>query len=186
MRYISWITLDQALFEDWYKPNLDNGFCMCGCGELAPVAKRTQTSKGWFKGESIRFIPGHHNRGIHNPMYGVPSPSTGRSLSVETKLKMSEDRKGSKNPAWKGGTTSINQIDRKIAEQKQWAIDVKNRDNYTCQCCGKRGGKLRSHHIRLYSLYPKLRIDLKNGITLCATCHKKVHDLLRGDGFTYA
>lgn len=39
-----------------------------------------------------------------------------------------------------------------------------------CSC--KKG--LQVHHIRPWSKNPLLRYDIKNGITLCRTCHKKV------------
>jgi hypothetical protein len=36
-----------------------DSLCECGCGEPAPVAKRTDTRLGWVKGQSLRFIRGH-------------------------------------------------------------------------------------------------------------------------------
>ena len=59
-----------------------------------------------------------------------------------------------------------------------WAYSVKYRDNFTCQDCGYhgKGNKdrfLQAHHIKPKSLFPKLKYDLKNGITLCHWCHKK-------------
>lgn len=33
--------------------------CECGCGGLAPIAKKTRTRFGHVKGEPIRFIQGH-------------------------------------------------------------------------------------------------------------------------------
>jgi hypothetical protein len=43
-----------------------DGFCQCGCGGLAPVAKRSSTEKGWIKGEPKRFIHNHHMKGERN------------------------------------------------------------------------------------------------------------------------
>jgi len=50
---------------------------------------------------------------------------------------------------------------------------ILHRDNYTCQCCGKKNCRLEVHHI-------KFRCnggtdDEKNLITLCEDCHKGVH-----------
>lgn len=36
------------------------GLCQCGCGERAPVATRTTTSKGWVKGEPLKYLLGHN------------------------------------------------------------------------------------------------------------------------------
>ena len=51
-----------------------------------------------------------------------------------------------------------------------WSKAVKVRDDYTCQMCGSVSG-LNSHHI-IGRINYSLRFDLKNGITLCASCHK--------------
>lgn len=51
---------------------------------------------------------------------------------------------------------------------------VLHRDNYTCQCCGKKHVRLEVHHIIFRSLGGT--DDEKNLITLCEKCHKLVHD----------
>lgn len=58
-------------------------------------------------------------------------------------------------------------------EWKEWREAIFARDDYTCQWCRERGGKLHPHHLKPKSLYPKLIFDLDNGITLCRECHKK-------------
>ena len=65
--------------------------------------------------------------------------------------------------------------DRNCKEYKDWRNEVFERDNYTCQMCGKRGGVLNAHHIKAYKSYPKLRYSVKNGMTLCEKCHKSIH-----------
>jgi hypothetical protein len=35
------------------------GYCHCGCGLPAPIAKKTNRSKGHVKGQPVRFINGH-------------------------------------------------------------------------------------------------------------------------------
>lgn len=37
--------------------------CACGCGQVPPPAPRTQTRKGWVKGEPLHCVPGHQPRG---------------------------------------------------------------------------------------------------------------------------
>lgn len=68
-----------------------------------------------------------------------------------------------------------NSRDRECKEYKEWRISVFSRDNYTCQNCGQVGGVLNAHHIKSYKDYPRLRYSLKNGLTLCEKCHRKVH-----------
>ena len=71
---------------------------------------------------------------------------------------------------------SINKQTRNFPEYDNWRTSVFERDSYTCQKCGKIGGELNAHHIKSYSGHKKLRLDIDNGITLCASpCHKKEH-----------
>ena len=65
--------------------------------------------------------------------------------------------------------------ERNSKEYSKWRNDVFERDKYTCQQCGKVGGKLNAHHIKEYSQYPDLRFELSNGLTLCEDCHRKIH-----------
>jgi HNH endonuclease len=38
------------------------GLCECGCGQLAPTARRNWLERGWVKGHPVRFINGHARR----------------------------------------------------------------------------------------------------------------------------
>ena len=51
---------------------------------------------------------------------------------------------------------------------------VLHRDNYTCQCCGKKHVRLEVHHIIFRNLGGT--DGERNLITLCEKCHKLVHD----------
>ena len=50
---------------------------------------------------------------------------------------------------------------------------VLHRDNYTCQCCGKKNCRLEVHHIKFRR--NDGTDDEENLITLCEDCHKGVH-----------
>ena len=111
----------------------------------------------------------------------------GIPVSEETKKKLSESHKGSKSYRWKGGITLLNHLIRSNFKSRQWRSDVFTRDDFTCQECGERGGKLNAHHIKSYSsilqLYEITTIEealeceelwnINNGITYCEKCHKK-------------
>lgn len=64
---------------------------------------------------------------------------------------------------------------RNSKEYSEWRKNVFERDDYTCQMCGKKGGTLNAHHIKSFKKYPKLRLKLSNGVTLCDECHRKLH-----------
>lgn len=82
---------------------------------------------------------------------------------------------GKRHWNWKGGVTDISHRIRESSEYKQWRKSVFIKDKYTCQHCGKTGGNLNAHHIKPFSLYPDMRFDINNGITLCRECHIKIH-----------
>ena len=50
---------------------------------------------------------------------------------------------------------------------------ILHRDNYTCQCCGKKNCRLEVHHIKFRRNGGT--DDEENLITLCEDCHKSVH-----------
>ena len=50
---------------------------------------------------------------------------------------------------------------------------ILHRDNYTCQCCGKKSCRLEVHHVKFKSNGGT--DDEENLLTLCEDCHKGVH-----------
>lgn len=36
------------------------GYCHCGCGQKTNLARQNLKSKGWIRGEPLRFLPGHN------------------------------------------------------------------------------------------------------------------------------
>lgn len=75
-------------------------------------------------------------------------------------------------------------IKRNYPEYKVWKRAIKERDDFTCQCCEKRGGQLVSHHLDGYDHHPEKRLDLDNGITLCRECHGLFHKKYRSGNNT--
>jgi len=91
----------------------------------------------------------------------------------EISEKQSKSITGKNHWNWQNGKTSENKRCRNLKEYRVWRTTIFERDDYTCQICKERGGELNADHIKPWSLYPKLRLELSNGRTLCISCHKK-------------
>ena len=107
---------------------------------------------------------------------------------------MSESRKGKKSHFWKGGITPIAILLRRSSKYSEWRQQCFIRDDFVCHKCGVKGGNLEVHHIipfhrllkesricmPLFSIYDAAisytpMWDIKNGITLCKKCHRKIN-----------
>lgn len=103
----------------------------------------------------------------------------GKKRPTEWVRKMSESLKkipprfGKNAPNWRGGITPLHQKIRNSREHWQWSTDVKKRDG-KCLHCGA-CKDLIAHHIKSFSKYPEERFLLENGMTLCRSCHAKLH-----------
>lgn len=112
---------------------------------------------------------------------GTPSPLKGQTKETHPGIarraaarvgKKRPELSGELHPNWKGGATGEAQQIRNSDEYSVWRASVFERDGYTCQQCGEKGGKLEAHHIRPFAEHPELRLDVSNGVTLCKACHR--------------
>lgn len=77
-------------------------------------------------------------------------------------------------PHWKDGAAVKQYGIRKSWQYSQWRNEVFERDDYRCQKCRKRGGRLHAHHLYEFSKYEHLRFLIDNGHTLCKSCHTAI------------
>ena len=146
------------------------------------------TGRTWFKKgrqvpdkdkETARKVCIERNKS-NNPVWNqqvrekIRKTLIGRKASEETKFKQSIAQLGEKGSNWQGGKTQGQRI-RMTAVYRKWRIAVLKKDNYTCQVCLKRGGNLEVHHIKPFSKYPELWIDINNGQAMHRICHTQVH-----------
>ena len=119
-----------------------------------------------------------------------PAPLKGRVPWNKGLNRFTDERvnkwSGERNGLWKGGVTPLNMKVRRCKQYIWWTKVIFQRDNWTCVQCKKRGGNLEADH------FPKLFCeimksissleeamfcdelwDLKNGRTLCLSCHNK-------------
>lgn len=174
-------------------------------------AKMALIKKGKTHGVEARLkISKNHANvsGKNNPMWGkkrsqsvkdaISKANTGRKMTAdnklkllsrligkkhteETKLRMSLAQLGEKGGNWQGGKTAEHRLVRTRAAYSTWRTAVYKRDNYTCQICGEKGGKLNADHIEPLAKNIDRVYDLGNGRTLCVECHKKTDSY----GFNY-
>ncbi len=124
----------------------------------------------------------------------------GIKLSKETCMRMSLSKRGKDHPNWKGGVSPLHKRIKRTKEYISWRTQIFERDNYTCQECGRHsmiGDRviLHPHHIKQFAYIVKEMVDsnigldnneltdlsktykpllnLSNGLTLCKECHSK-------------
>ena len=123
------------------------------------------------KGKPKYFTP-EHKQHLSEASCGQRNHRFGKHWDIEHREKQSQKLRGANAPNWKGGVTAKNLLVRQTLSYKLWREQVFRRDNYTCQKCGQVGGRLHPHHIKSFALYPELRFEVNNGITLCESCHR--------------
>lgn len=122
--------------------------------------------------------------GEKNPMFqSYRSPETRAKLSASLKgiprtekwrRNLSKSvKKGPDCNFWRGGVATANNIARHSVEYRIWRTTVLKRDDYTCQKCSVRGGRLHVDHIKPFAYHVELRYDVNNGRVLCESCHKQ-------------
>lgn len=85
---------------------------------------------------------------------------------------------GDKNANWNPNLTEEYRIKGRMTDSYLKFIRITlKRDNFTCQCCGKKDKDhtLEVHHLNGYDWYTKGRTDPANAITLCINCHFNYH-----------
>lgn len=116
----------------------------------------------------------HKNRSKRDYSNTMARKKLGESIKKAYKEGRLKPRYGSDNNLWKGGIASLQNSLRQTSVYKEWRKQVYERDNYSCQKCGT-NKDLHAHHIKEFSKYPDLRYEVSNGLTVCRTCHGKIH-----------
>lgn len=129
-------------------------------------------NSGRIRSEETRARIGAAGRGRQ---YGPEYKEKMRQIAkVKGYGKWMKGRKGPLSTNWQGGRTDANKIARTSVEFIEWRRRVFERDDYRCQGCGERGGKLHAHHDMPFSIFIEQRFEVLNGVTLCEDCHEKI------------
>ncbi|HEX6290799.1 MAG TPA: FAD-dependent thymidylate synthase [Herpetosiphonaceae bacterium] len=144
--------------------------------EIADLAECTyHTVRKWLRIHNLKFAPeetyfkpGQRPWNVGKRYKFGPNP-----FSPELLAKVRKARSGAASNFWKGGVTPERKnIERWTTEQ---GPNVHAKFDYTCQQCGKRGGKLHSHHIIPVWYDATKARDFDNLVSLCHECHRRIH-----------
>jgi hypothetical protein len=129
----------------------------------------------------------------------ISTANKGKIRTPEARKKYALANSGEKCNFWRGGVSPLRRRLQTCIMGGMWTNKIFQRDNFTCQECKIRGGKLNAHHIKPFSIilreflqmYPQfsptndkellLQLsykylpfwDTSNGQTLCEKCHRK-------------
>ena len=123
------------------------------------------------------------------PVPHLHTPEANKKLSEALLGKPQPWNRGKNHHNWQGGITELNWQIRNSLKYKNWRRLIHKRDNWTCQLCGKKGGKIHVDHKEKFAkiLYEnniktledalncKEIWDIDNGRVLCKDCHEKTN-----------
>jgi hypothetical protein len=142
--------------------------------------KMSDAHKGKHPSEETRKKMSDTKKGKHRSeetRKKISDAQKGKHCSEKTRKKMSDAKSGENHPNYKGGISLKEFKDTHGLEPEEWkklAQEIRKRDNFTCQFCGKKGATS-VHHI----IPRRIKIDNspENLITLCRSCHSKIEHL---------
>jgi 5-methylcytosine-specific restriction endonuclease McrA len=76
----------------------------------------------------------------------ISASKRGKSNSMKGRVMPQHAKFGNSNPSWKGGVSKLSRRIRILAKYKEWRFNVFQKDNFTCQKCGKCVSYLHAHH----------------------------------------
>lgn len=155
-----------------------SGICKnCGCEFVVPITSNRQYCSRQCANTSIEKQEQASDQIIER--WGDPQKREVLMIAIRKRSDSPEWKsaahfqKGELHPRYNGNHKARAESGR--YEYKKWHAEVLKKDNYTCQKCGKRGGRLQSHHIKEWAKFPELRFDVNNGIAVCEDCHIAIH-----------
>lgn len=166
---------------------IKEGFSRIRKGKVSPNKGKKMSEESKLKmSKAKKGKPSSRKGTKHKPesIEKMSIANKGKHLSQNTEFKKGQMR-GERVYGWKGGITPLTKKIRHCYKYIKWKSQVFERDNWTCQTCGKRGCTLEVHHIKSFSqIFKENNIktfedaikcskfwDVSNGVTLCKDCH---------------
>lgn len=175
-------------FERYFKVLRKSGCFLCQkCAIKYKLSKNlkvgmknnrlTAISKSKKAGYSIFKCECGNKKEILNHLFLSGKTQSCGCLKQENMKRIAVYFAGMQHGNWQGGITGKRQSRMARADYEKWRISVYERDEYICQKCGQKGGKLNAHHIFNYADNKDKAVDLINGCTLCQECHALFHKI---------
>ena len=173
------------------------------CGVEKPLSKfykkgkSKRTQKIWYERRcnechNLKFRPrtGRPNPGSFQPGHVAWNKGT-KGVMKPNKTSFKPGRVNAKGVGFQRGAPSVGRLFvknnipwtkgknfdgncRECANNKQWKKTILERDLHKCKQCASTY-RLQVHHVKNWEEFPELRFDINNGITLCISCHMKLH-----------
>jgi thymidylate synthase ThyX/transposase-like protein len=157
---------NKAWLEEQY---IVNGLDQASIAQLAGVSKHTIRS--WVRKYGLQKPVGSWTVG-RTPWNKGKRYRAGWNHTPEMRRRLSEQKRGEKNPQWRGGVTKMAISIRRGVEDLR--PEILERDGYRCRLCGSSSKQLDMHHILPVWARPDLVLDLDNIATVCHPCHLKI------------
>ncbi len=143
-------------------------------GEIASEAGCSyHTIRKWLARHDLRFTREERYRGRPPWNKGIRGYCTGMVVSEAHRDAIKRARSESRSNFWRGG------VSPRRASTARWTREqaprVHRRFDYTCQICGRRGGRLHAHHAIPVWLDADRERDAENLVSVCASCHSSLH-----------
>ena len=145
-------------------------YCSRACKRNEQIGKTGELSNRWLGGEREKICLGCGIKIVWQPKKPYSVFKAQKFCSKDCADKNGLRYRGAEH--WR---FNPEKIARDMVKQARWSKLILNRDNFTCQDCGKRGGDLHAHHIIPYIEDTEKRWELENGKTLCVKCHYKTY-----------
>lgn len=144
--------------------------------EQAKIAKMAgvspHTIRAWVRKHNLQKPAGSWSAGC-TPWNKGKRYRAGWTHTPETRKRLSDQKRGERNPQWKGGITRYATVVRQGVSEL--VPEMLERYDYTCQLCRGRGGALETHHVLPIWARPDLALAASNLVPLCEPCHLKVN-----------
>ena len=158
---------DKTWLEEQY---VLNGLDQNSIARLAGVS--THTIQAWVRKHGLQKPPGSWSIGVA-PWNKAKRYKAGWNHSPEARRLFSEQKRGERNPQWRGGITRRALSIRQGVEGLR--SEILRRDLHRCRLCGVESKRLELHHVIPVWARPDLVLAPGNIATVCRSCHLETY-----------